>query len=118
MMENDSRNRLVLDVNPDINSNPEVTVSNRSPKGKVHIRWIQTGSDSFTMKSLSGDSAVFTNIVISNSSKQIDCDFTAKPGDPADTDYPYTLTITYDCKDYNTDEKSNDPDPGRAVIRN
>ena len=112
---NEVEGTLSLTVELDTTANPPVVISQRSPRGKPKIQWQRTGSVQFTFKAFDGDDPPFSNVVITDN--KITCDFGPPSGDPENTEYPYTITVTYDGVDYTSDGKGTQV-PGRAVIRN
>jgi len=112
---------LQLTVDLDTSANPAVIISNRSPKADSggKIKWIKkSGALGFDIQSFNPKSTPFEEVT--ESASKVDCDkFNPPPADPENTQYPYTITVTYDGNTYSSDElKGTEPTGDRAVIRN
>ena len=105
---------LSLQVELKTDKDPPVVINLRSPKGKPKIKWLRTGSVQFKFTQLS-TATPFSNIETTDT--KITCDFNPPLSDPADTEYPYTITVEYNGQDY-TSDKELEAEPGQAVIRN
>lgn len=111
---------IKLSVNLDITKNPQVRLSDRSPKGNSgdKIKWKKApNAPVFTFWDFEPKSSPFLNVDIADD--KIECDFEPTRRPPGEGEFPYTITVCYEGKIYTSDEKSpSRPTEGRAVIRN
>jgi hypothetical protein len=111
---------LQLTVDLDTTANPAVIISNRNPQAEAgaKIKWLKkTGAADFNINSFDPQSTPFDNVSVT--ATKIECDFNPPSGDPEGTDYPYTITVTYDGNTYSSDKlEGPEPTGDRAVIRN
>lgn len=113
---------VLLDVN--LNTSPApgkaaVEISNRSAKAASadKIKWKPAqGAPAFTFSNFQPQSTPFDNVDVA--SGKIECDFNPPAGDPENTEYPYTVYVTFNGDTYDSDEPDTQPTGGRAVIRN
>jgi hypothetical protein len=124
-----ARKTLVLKVSPDIGNDPKVKLDDREPlaPGRVKVEWRKAaGSDDFDFIGFTPAVVALANGVlpknpfknISVKKTRIKCDFEPEQGEGGDpVAYAYTLAIEHDDVAYTTD-KEEDPDFGKAVIRN
>ena len=93
---------MTIKVSLDVNANPAVTC-NPGKKVKDHgndtITWVRASGQEFTFSSLVINGACFSNKNVQSDKITLDDD--NKNGN-GHGDYPYTLTVMYDGKPYNT----------------
>jgi len=120
---------LVLKVSPDIEHDPKTKLDDRRPltAGHLQIEWRKDkdsdadfdfiGFMPATVLLASGGLAQnpFKNISVKKT--RIKCDFEPEQSEGDPVRYAYTIAIEHAGVAYNTDEEE-DPDHGKAVIRN
>lgn len=111
---------LTIKVKPDVGQDPQVHLDQRSPivDGLTKkIQWIRDDdAPKFDFLSLAPVTAPLKNPFkdIEVKKNKITCDF--EPENEGE-EFDYTLTIEFNGVPFNSDEEE-DPDGGRAVIRN
>jgi hypothetical protein len=109
-----------LDVDLDTTADPPVQISNRDKKvpSGDNIKWDKApGAPNFSFSDFQPQSTPFDSVSVQ--SNKVECDFSPPSTDPSDTEYPYTITVTYNDEEYTSDKSTvTQPTGGRAVIRN
>lgn len=121
---------VIIYVSLDTSANPPVILKNSGGNSARDvtaasgdtIKWQkQDNNDKFDISSLAptGVGEAFSAPNAGGSGQWLTSEFYPPLGDPAGTDYPYTLTVTdEDGEQYTTTATEDAPDPGRPVIRN
>lgn len=121
---------LNIYVTLDVNANPQVILKdsagnsarNEKAASGNTIKWQkQDNNDKFDITSLAptGPGEAFSAATTGGSGQWLQSEFYPLTGDPPDTPYSYTLTVTdEDGHPHDTTQTENAPDDGRPVIRN